>query len=76
MEFFSQDYWSGLPCPSAGDIPDPGINPRSNQADSLLYEPTEKLISRYIWAFLLKISSWIIFWNKPLLYFEFTWNLK
>ena len=25
MEFFKQEYWSGLPCPTPGDLPDPGI---------------------------------------------------
>ena len=24
-EFSRQEYWSGLPCPSPGDLPDPGI---------------------------------------------------
>jgi len=35
-----QEYWSGLPFPSPGDLPDPGIEPRSPalQADSLLSE--------------------------------------
>ena len=27
MEFFRQEYWSGLPFPSPGDLPDPGIKP-------------------------------------------------
>ena len=27
MEFFKQEYWSGLPFPSPGDLPDPGIKP-------------------------------------------------
>ena len=27
MEFSRQEYWSGLPFPSLGDIPDPGIEP-------------------------------------------------
>ena len=27
--FSRQEYWSGLPCPSSGDIPNPGIKPRS-----------------------------------------------
>ena len=27
MGFFRQDYWSGLPCPSPRDLPDPGIKP-------------------------------------------------
>ena len=40
MGFSRQDYWSGLPFPSPGDLPDPGIKRRSPalQADSL---PTE-----------------------------------
>ena len=29
MGFSRQDYWSGLPFPSPGDLPDPGIEPRS-----------------------------------------------
>ena len=28
VEFSRQEYWSGLPFPSSGDLPDPGINPR------------------------------------------------
>ena len=41
MEFSRQKYWSGLPCLSPGNLPDPGIKPRSPalQADSLLSEP-------------------------------------
>ena len=37
MEFSRQDYWNGLPFPSPGDLPDPGIEPGSPalQADSL-----------------------------------------
>ena len=37
MEFSRQEYWSGLPFPSLGDLPDPGIEPSSSawQADSL-----------------------------------------
>ena len=27
MAFSRQEYWSGSPCPSPGDIPDPGIEP-------------------------------------------------
>ena len=39
--FSRQEYWSGLPFPSAGDLPDPGIEPGcfALQADSLLSEP-------------------------------------
>ena len=41
MGFSRQGYWSGLPFYSAGDLPIPGIEPRSPalQADSLLSEP-------------------------------------
>ena len=27
MGFSRQEYWSGLPCPPPGDLPDPGIEP-------------------------------------------------
>ena len=27
MGFSRQEYWSGLPCPPPGDLPDPGIKP-------------------------------------------------
>ena len=42
MEFSRQECWSGLPFPSSGDLPDPGIEPGSPalQADSL---PSELL---------------------------------
>ena len=42
MGFSRQDCWSGLPFPSPGDLPDPGIKPGSPtlQADALLSEPT------------------------------------
>ena len=29
MGFSKQEYWSGLPCPPTGDLPDPGIEPKS-----------------------------------------------
>ena len=42
--FSRQEYWSGLPFPSPGHLPDKGIKPRSPalQADSLLSEPPGK----------------------------------
>ena len=41
MVFSKQEYWSGLPCPPPGDLPNPGTEPRSPmlQVDSLLSEP-------------------------------------
>ena len=43
MEFSRQEYWSGLPFPSPGDLPNPGIEPGSPalQADIVLSEPPE-----------------------------------
>ena len=46
MRFSRQEYWSGLPFPSPGDLPNPGIKPESPalQTDAL---PSELL--RYLW---------------------------
>jgi len=35
MEFSSQEYWSGLPFPIPGDLPDPGIEPASLASPTL-----------------------------------------
>ena len=42
--FSRQEYWSGLPYPPPGDLPNPGIRPRSPplQVDSLPTEPPRK----------------------------------
>ena len=44
MEFSRRAYWSGLPFPSPGDLPEPGIEPRSPtlQADTLPSKPPGK----------------------------------
>ena len=41
MGFSRQEYWSGLPFPSPGDLPDPGIEPGfpTLEADALTSEP-------------------------------------
>ena len=46
MGFSRQEYWNGVPFPSSGDLPDPGIEPRSPalQADALPSEPPGKNI--------------------------------
>ena len=51
MEFSRQEYWSGLPFPSPGDLPHPGIEPRSPalKADSLPSELPGK--SQYIYIY-------------------------
>ena len=46
MGFSRQEYWSGVPFPSPGDLPDPGIKPGSLalQADAL---PSKPHMTRY-----------------------------
>ena len=58
MGFSRQEYWSGLLCPSPGDLPNPGIKPQAHalQADSLPSKPRGNLNkndnqgSWYIWG--------------------------
>ena len=72
MEFSRPEYWSGLPFPSAGDLPDPKIETRSSalQADALLAEPQGKPLHIYMYIYiyiyvcvcvctLINISVWI-----------------
>ena len=50
MGFSRQECWSGLPFPSPGDLPDPGIEPGSPalQADTLPFEPPGKPIDKMV----------------------------
>ena len=71
MVFSRQEYWSGLPFPSPGDLPDPGIEPRSPalEADALTSEPPGKPLHcrweckliqplwRTVWRYLKKIRN-------------------
>ena len=53
MGFSRQEYWSGLPFPSPGGLPDPGIEPRSPtlEADALTSEPPGKtLLSKLVYV--------------------------
>ena len=49
MGFSRQEYWTGLPFPSPGDLPDPGIEPGSPalEANGLTSEPPGKPIRDY-----------------------------
>ena len=53
MEFPRQEYWSRLPCPPPGDLPNPGLEPTSPtlQTDSLPSEPPGKPFNEmnYVW---------------------------
>ena len=63
VEFSSKEYWSGLPFPSPGDLPVPGIKPRSPafQEDSLPSKPPGKIYTVYklLWCLpkFLKLSE-------------------
>ena len=48
--FSRQEYWSGLPCPPPGDLPKPGMEPRSPalQVDSLPTEPPGKCMNTWV----------------------------
>ena len=61
MGFSRQEYWTGLPFSSPGDLPDPGIEPRSPalQAVSL---PTELLLGRVLHKCLLHRVYWWWCW--------------
>ena len=52
MGLTRQEYWSELPCPPPGDLPDPGIKPGSLalQADSLPSEPSGKTLQPEFWS--------------------------
>ena len=62
MEFSRQEYWSGLPFPSPGDLPDPGIELRSAalKADSSPSQSPGNPILYYS-PFILVLKSFQIF---------------
>ena len=64
MGFFRQEYWSGLPFPSPGDLPRPGIEPGSPalQADSLPAAPPGKPNIR---STICRIDSWGMLLYRP-----------
>ena len=57
MGFSRQEYWSGLPFPSPGDLPDSGTEPRSPalQANSLSSEPPKE---SHMYLHTLKTCFW------------------
>ena len=77
MGFSRQEYWSGLPFPSPGDLPNPGIEPGSPAlyADTLLSEPQGKSPSPWVQLNLLcdpqspcdlvSLPSWLTLFHSP-----------
>ena len=72
IEFFRQEYWSGLPFPSPGNLPDSGIKPRSS-AFSGGFFTTVPRGHLYIYTILLKCGQWwkILHWLN-----DFTNSIK
>ena len=75
MEFPRKEYWSGLPFLSPGDLPDPGIEPRSPtlQADALpvwatrnwcsnnpFYKKWDYTVKHYVWLLFFLFSPFVI----------------
>ena len=71
MGFSRQEYWSGLPCPPPGDLPDPVMEPGSPalQADSFTAEPPGEAPNSGC-VFLQTNSLIIIIANRNLLSFS------
>ena len=77
MEFSRQEYSSGLQLPSPGDLPNPGIKPRSPelQADSLPAEPQGKPKNTQVGSlsllqriYLTQESNWGLLHYRQILY--------
>ena len=62
MGFSSQEYWSSRPCPSTGDLPDPGTEPRSSElwVDSLPSEPPRKTSFSLYFKYLVFKVKWVL----------------
>ena len=67
MGFSRQEYWSGLPFPSPGDLPDPGIKPGSPalQADSLPPELPRKLLCTCICVYICAYEYMLVLGALP-----------
>ena len=57
MEFSRKDYWCGLPLPTAGDLPDPGIEPTSLVSPAVGFLTCDLENRR---AHLKMVLSWVI----------------
>ena len=66
--FSRQEYWSGLPFPSPGDLPNPGIKPGSPalQTDALPSEPSGKHLPKFMFIATVMLSSHLILWQSLL----------
>ena len=73
MEFFRQEYWSGLPFPPPGDLPNPGIEPTfpALAGRSFTAEPLGKpncLLSLFFFFYRTLVANWEDFCQYSFLY--------
>ena len=84
MGFSRQEYWSGLPCPPPGDLPNPGIEPMSLMSPavagrffttSTTYEalPSDQMVVSTFRVFLTEFVSTILFPNILVFLLSSTW---
>ena len=68
LGFSRQEYWNGLPCPSPGDLPNPGFEPESPAfyADSLPSEPP-MCLKKVKWPSRVRlfVISWTVAYQAP-----------
>ena len=78
MGFSRQEYWSGFPFPSPGDLPNPGIEPKSPafQADSLLTDLWWKPICHYMFVQSKRICNSNSETSSELWTFEWLWYIS
>ena len=67
MGFSRQEYWSGLPFPSPGDLPNSGIEPRSPsmQADTLTSEPILVNSNICYCEIVINTQTWSVGFHQP-----------
>ena len=83
--FFRQEYWSGLPCPSPRDLPDPGIKPASPALAGRFFTTSttwqaQVLISYYIYIYMCVCVCVCVYVNTNLSIYPFPhiyhiWNI-
>ena len=65
MEFSRQEYWSGLSFPPSGDLPNPGIEPRSPCRQNLYHQSQQGNPSENLqWMLKLKAKHWWVKWSE------------
>ena len=68
MGFSRQEYWSGLPFPSSGDLPDPGIKLQSLASPVLFFKRGASLVAQTVKNLPAVQEIWVqsLGWEDPL----------